>query len=95
LQRHPDVPTVDRSEGAQHEVAGLLGQTTRFSESINRDATSKTTRSVNEVGRPLLYPAEFAELAPEIIIAKKGGPPIRTRPFSRVDRRFRHYEQSA
>ncbi len=74
----------------------LLGQTTRYAESINRDATAKTTRSVNEVGVPLLQPAEFAELAPDIIIAKKGEPPIRTRPvLARVDQRFRRLDGSA
>jgi len=76
--------------------AELLGQTTRFAESINRDATSKTTRSVHEVGRPLLYSAEFAELAPEIVIAKRGEPPIRTRPvLARIDSRFNHFEKTA
>jgi len=51
---------------------------------------------VHEVGVPLLTPAEFADLAPEIIIAKKGEPPIRTRPvLARVDRRFNQFEQSA
>jgi hypothetical protein len=65
-------------------------------ESINRDAIAKTTRSVSEVGAPLLQPAEFAELAPDMIIAKKGEPPIRTRPvLVRVDRRFRQFEASA
>jgi len=85
-----------RDRLTQDYGAGLLGQTTRFAESINRDATSKTTRSVSEVGRPLLYPAEFADLAPEIIIAKKGEPPIRTRPvLARTDARFRKYEENA
>ncbi len=85
-----------RDRLTQDYGAELLGQTTRFAESINRDATSKTTRSVNEIGRPLLYPAEFAKLAPEIIIAKKGEPPIRTRPvLARVDSRFNQHEQSA
>jgi len=73
----------------------LLGQTTRYAESINRDATAKTTRSVNEVGVPLLQPAEFAELAPDIIIAKKGEPPIRTCPvLARIDRRFRQFDSA-
>jgi type IV secretory pathway TraG/TraD family ATPase VirD4 len=85
-----------RDRLTQDYGAALLGQTTRFAESVNRDATSKTTRSVNEVGRPLLYPEQFAELSPEIIIAKKGEPPIRTQPvLARVDRRFNHYEVSA
>jgi len=85
-----------RDRLTQDYGAELLGQTTRFAESINRDTTSKTTRSVNEIGRPLLYPAEFAELAREIIIAKKGEPPIRTRlVLARVDPRFNQYEQSA
>jgi len=85
-----------RDRLTQDYGAALLGQTTRFAESINRDAASKMTRSVNEVGRPLLYPAEFAELAPEILIAKKGEPPIRTRPvLAHVDRRFSQYERSA
>jgi len=48
------------------------------------------------VGRPLLDAADFAELAPEIVIAKKGEPPIRTRPvLARVDRRFNQFERSA
>jgi len=85
-----------RDRLTQDYGAALLGQTTRYAESINRDATCKTTRSVNEVGRPLLYPVEFAELAPETVIAKKGEPPIRTRPvLARVDRRFNQFEQSA
>jgi len=85
-----------RDRLTQDYGAALLGQTTRFAESLNRDATAKTTRSVNEIGRPLLYPAEFAELAPDIIIAKKGEPPIRTRPvLARIDARFRKYEKPA
>jgi len=94
----PDVTVffATRDRLTQDYGAELLGQTTRFAESINRDATAKATRSVNEVGRPLLYPAEFAELARDIIIAKKGEPPIRTRPvLARVDPRFNQYEQSA
>jgi len=51
---------------------------------------------VNEIGRPLVYPPEFAELAPEIIIAKKGESPLRTRSvLARIDRRFNHYERTA
>jgi len=85
-----------RDRLTQDYGSALLGQTTRFAESLNRDATAKTTRSVNEIGRPLLYPAEFAELAPEIIIAKKGEPPIRTRTvLARIDARFRKYEKTA
>jgi len=85
-----------RDRLTQDYGAELLGQTTKYAESINRDATSKTTRSVHEVGRPLLYATEFADLAPEIVIAKKGEPPIRTRPvLARLDRRFNTYEQSA
>jgi len=73
----------------------LLGQTTKFAESVNRDGKSKTTRSVHEVGRPLLYAAAFAELVPEIVIAKIGEPPIRTRPvLARVNRRFNRFERS-
>jgi len=76
--------------------AELLGQTTKYAESINRDATAKTTRSVHEVGRPLMYSTEFAELAPEIVITKKGEPPIRTRPvLARIDSRFNHFEKTA
>jgi len=85
-----------RDRLTQDYGVGLLGQTTKFAESVNRDGTSKTTRSVHEVGRPLLDAADFAELAPEIVIAKKGEPPIRTRPvLARVDRRFNQFEQSA
>ena len=85
-----------RDRLTQDYGAELLGQTTKYAESINRDGTSKTTRSVHEVGRPLLYPTELAELAPEIVIAKQGEPPIRTRPvLARLDRRFNTYEQSA
>jgi len=54
--------------------------------------------AVGERNRPAaaLPPAEFAELAPEIIIAKKGEPPIRTRPvLARIDARFRKYEKTA
>jgi len=85
-----------RDRLTQDYGVGLLGQTTKFAESVNRDGTSKTTRSVHEVGRPLLDAADFAELAPEIVIAKKGEPPIRTRPvLARIDRRFNQFEQSA
>ncbi len=85
-----------RDRLTQDYAGHLLGQTTRYAESINRDATAKTTRSVNEVGVPLIQPAEFAELAPDIIITKKGEPPIRTRPvLARVDRRFRQFEEPA
>jgi len=49
----------------------------------------------NQAGYAHGQPAEFAELAPDIIIAKKGEPPIRSRPvLARVDRRFLRSEVS-
>ena len=85
-----------RDRLTQEYGSQMLGRTTKFAESVNRDATSKTTRSVHEVGRPLLEPAEFADLGRGIIIAKKGEAPILTQPvLARVDRRFSQYERTA
>ncbi len=42
-----------RDRLTQNYGGHLQGQTTRYAESINRDATAKTPRSVNEVGVPL------------------------------------------
>jgi len=85
-----------RDRLTQEYGSQMLGRTTKFAESVNRDGTSKTTRSVHEVGRSLLEPAEFADLGREIIIAKKGERPIHTRPvLARTDVRFRQYEGTA
>jgi len=83
-------PSVD--EATQDLASRTCGQSTRWAESLNRDGSNKQTRSVHEVGRPLLYPHELADLKAkdEIIVYKKGERPILARRVrAHADNRFR------
>jgi type IV secretory pathway TraG/TraD family ATPase VirD4 len=83
-------PSVD--EATQDLASRTCGQSTRWAESLNRDGSNKQTRSVHEVGRPLLYPHELADLKAknEIIVYKKGERPILARRVrAHADPRFR------
>jgi type IV secretion system protein VirD4 len=82
-------PSVDPA--TQDLASRTCGQTTRWAESLSRDGSSKKSRSVSEVGRPMLYPHELAELKSrnEIIVYKKGDRPFVTRPVrAHSDPRF-------
>lgn len=83
-------PSVD--EATQDLASRTCGQSTRWAESLNRDGSNKQTRTVQEVGRPLLYPHELADLKAknEIIVYKKGEHPILARRVhAHLDSRFR------
>lgn len=83
-------PSVDPA--TQDLASRTCGQATRWAESVSRDGSSKQNRSIHEVGRPLLYPSELAQLKAtnEIIVYKKGERPIRAFPVrSHKDRRFK------
>lgn len=82
-------PSAD--EATQDLASRTCGQSTRWAESLNRDGSAKQTRTVQEVGRPLLYPHELADLKAknEIIVYKKGEHPIRAqRVRAHSDQRF-------
>jgi len=82
-------PSVD--EATQDLASRTCGQSTRWAESLNRDGSTKQTRTVHEVGRPLLYPHELADLKAknEIIVYKKGERPILARRVrAHSDQRF-------
>jgi type IV secretory pathway TraG/TraD family ATPase VirD4 len=83
-------PSVD--EATQDLASRTCGQSTRWAESLNRDGSSMQSRTVQEVGRPLLYPHELADLKAtnEIIVYKKGERPILARRVrAHLDSRFR------
>lgn len=82
-------PSVDPA--TQDLASRTCGQTTRWAESVSRDGSSKQSRSIHEVGRPLLYPYELAELKSknEIVVYKKGDRPLNARPVrAHSDPRF-------
>jgi len=82
-------PSVDTA--TQELASATCGQTTRWAETTNRDSVGKTAYTMGEAGRPLLYPHELAELKAkgEIIVFKKGEPPIKARPVhAHKDKRF-------
>lgn len=82
-------PAVDTA--TQELASATCGQTTRWAETTNRDSAGKTAFTMGEQGRPLLYPHELAEMKArgEIIVFKKGEPPIKARPIrSHEDKRF-------
>jgi type IV secretory pathway TraG/TraD family ATPase VirD4 len=82
-------PSVDPA--TQDLASRTCGQATRWAESVSRDGGSKQSRSIQEIGRPLLYPHELADLKAksEIIAYKKGERPISAHPVhSHNDRRF-------
>jgi type IV secretory pathway TraG/TraD family ATPase VirD4 len=82
-------PSVD--EATQDLASRTCGQSTRWAESLNREGSAKQTRTVHEVGRPLLYPHELADLKAknEIIVYKKGERPILARRVrAHSDQRF-------
>lgn len=75
----------------QELASATCGQTTRWTESSNRDSVGKTASTMGEAGRPLLYPHELADMKAkgEIIVYKKGEPPIKARPVrAHADPRF-------
>jgi type IV secretion system protein VirD4 len=80
-------PTFDSA--TQELASGTCGDATHWSESINVDG-NKRTRSIQEIGRPLLVPSDLAMLGNRIVVAKKGEMPLLAKPIrAHRDKRFR------
>jgi type IV secretory pathway TraG/TraD family ATPase VirD4 len=80
-------PTLDAA--TQELASQTCGATTHWSEMVNNDRGSAATRSLQEVGRPLLLPSELAMLGDRIVIVKKGEPPVLPCPVhAHRDKRF-------
>lgn len=69
-------PSVDPA--TQELASRSCGQATRWADSVNSDGNNRQSRSIHEIGRPLLYPHELADLKAkrEILIYKKGELPF-------------------
>jgi len=83
-------PSVDAP--TQDLASRTCGNVTRWTESYNRGSDGKASRTVHEVGRPLLFPDDLARMKAtnEIVVYKKGERPIRARPVrTYADKRFR------
>jgi len=79
-------PSADRS--TQEMASETCGMATRWTQTTNHDRKNGPTRSVHETARALLLPDELASMR-NIVVWKKGGPPIRALPVSaHRDKRF-------